>query len=403
MSAFTFLPPNSPNGSFANYIGADYTNPDLDVLHANYQRSKAAHAALMHGQKTQADADNQLLQSATPDELNNLFGAPRTPREARLQQIVQSDYNAKERGTALIPSWKQIQDYQHGMLANQQLQNEIATGQQNRQFKPMAFQLEQDKFANEKSNQAASQAVAKGHLTLAQQQADDSNYYRDLDYEHKLATEKAAQDRLNSQDFNQLQKNVASGEVSAEDLIQAMPNLTPAQQAVLRSHQNAFNQTAQQAQIAADQWNQRMRQNQPQAQTKTHWFQPNETIQPTQDEINAAQDVINSQFQRDKGAQKLVALNPDTGRFEPLLRMRPQTNSAPAWRGQSQLTGAPDTESYTQPAIPDYSSGSDFVGPQPFVGPPAASSSPQYLEGQDGYLYQVINGRPVKTNMRRRR
>lgn len=115
------------------------SSPDAQVLKSGYDRSKLAHDALMRAEAIQADDDNEILATATPDELANLFGRPRTPREARLQKIVQRDYDAKEYGARLIPN--ELQKVSYG----QKVANLKRTNLQN-YLDPLKFGLEEARF-----------------------------------------------------------------------------------------------------------------------------------------------------------------------------------------------------------------------------------------------------------------
>lgn len=132
-----------------SYGGAEYLNrqawaqtpPSADsrLLNQSYLRSKQAHDVLMRSQAMEAEQDNAILNSATPDELANLMGPPRTPREERLQRIVQRDVNAKNFGVRLIGTPQERLSYEQGQanLQRTNLQNYLD---------PLRFGLDEARF-----------------------------------------------------------------------------------------------------------------------------------------------------------------------------------------------------------------------------------------------------------------
>lgn len=182
-----------------SYLGSEWNNRDAwadmpktadsRVLNSTYLRSKAAHDLLMQAQAQQAEEDNNLLATATPDEQANLFGQPRTERELRLQKIVQRDINAKERGASLIPNEKQKVAYAQS-LANLKRTN-LAN-----YLNPLKFGLDQDRFG-ETMNQ------------------NDRGYLNQLAQRQHATQQLAAQER-----FRQVQAKNAAANLAQRGIIQ---------------------------------------------------------------------------------------------------------------------------------------------------------------------------------------
>lgn len=384
---------------------------DARSLYANTTRSKLAHNALMEAQARQAEADNHLLSTASPDELNNVFGEPRNEREARIQQIIQGDINAKERGVALIPSWKTMQEYRHGNLANQQLENQIATGELNRQLMPKEFQLKTDTFANTKAYQQT-EAEHRKALEAQAQKNLNAQIERDKSAQARVLTQQDFQNqRAINSEFQNMQKSVASGEMSAEDLIQALPGLTPAQQEVLRAHDRMAQGNAAQAQKAADYWNQQMknREPKPEAGVSVPWYKKGKSTSdynPSAKEISDAHAAVQQEFERNAQARKQAYFDVNTGKYVPLVRAPAAVPSdgrydpVPPWL-RDPITGAiPGTEQAAMSPFPGQAPAIDYG--QDYGGAYTNSASAKYRETipvpsnrrsqyQDGRVY-VVNG-----------
>lgn len=136
-----------------SFTGSEWTNrqqwaqmpktADMRVLDQTAKRSKAAHDALMQAQAMEAEQDNAILNTATPDEFANLFGTPRTEREARLQRIVQKDVNAKNFGVRLMGTPDERLKYQSQQLGVQGSYLQNAAARLNLQQDPIAFAMQQ--------------------------------------------------------------------------------------------------------------------------------------------------------------------------------------------------------------------------------------------------------------------
>jgi len=109
---------------------------DQRVLGLNMQRSKAAHDLLMRAQAQRAEDELALLRNADPA---SIYRVPQSPEEFRLQRIVQTDMDAKERGARMLPTEWQRLKYQSGLedLRSQRLANYL---------NPLKFELDEARF-----------------------------------------------------------------------------------------------------------------------------------------------------------------------------------------------------------------------------------------------------------------
>lgn len=171
---------------------------DMRVLDQTYKRSKAAHDLLMQAQAQEAEIDNQILNTATPDEMANLFGQPRTEREARLQKIVQKDADAKTRGVRLIPN--ELQKLAYG----QKLANLERTRLAN-YLDPLQFNLQQQNFAENQTKNARNWWNQQAGRTLQQQQLTAAEAYRKQQKE-KADADRALRGFFGAANFNQRQQ-----------------------------------------------------------------------------------------------------------------------------------------------------------------------------------------------------
>lgn len=373
----TFQPvPGGLSGPTISYdpFASWRASPDAKNLFASSNRSKLAHKALMTAQAQQAEADNHLLDTASPDELSNLFGQPRNEREARLQQIVQGDVNARERGVALIPSWKTLQDYEHGRLTNQNLAGQVASNAMQRYFTPKEFGLKTDQFANQKQVQMDEEAHRLQQEQQAKNQLAAQIESNKLIEQHRQDQQGFQNQRALNQEFQNAQKNVQTGEMSAEDLIQAMPGLSPSQQAVLRAHDQMARSNSENAQKMAEEWNRRMQASIPKAipAVPSPWysvFPGKSAYNPSDEEIAAAQASVQQQFDRNAQARKQIMIDPQTGQFVPVHRAPTGGSSdgrydpVPAWL-RNPVTGAtPIGSGGTESKMPELQSGPDFLNP----------------------------------------
>lgn len=295
MPTYQWGSPVSSWGSPIQYGNPFAGNADLASLQAAGARSKAAHAALIRSNTMQDLMDNDLLQSATDDELRNLNGPPRSERERRLQMVIQKDVSAKERGAALIPTLEMLQRSNARTLANDHLASQLANDAQNRYYHPLEFNLKRDQFANTQFQQDFGNAHTLRQEKFQRDRAYDEDYFKQLTADRAQSNLDRTDQRENYKDFTQLQKAVRSGEISAEDLIQAHPGFTPAQQAVLRGHQQAAAGDAQRYAAAAAQLNRELAGSRPPAVTApSRWFgfMPGETTEPDPQEIAMARQGI---------------------------------------------------------------------------------------------------------------
>lgn len=409
---------------------------DMRALDQNYRRSKAAHDALMRAQAMEAEQDNAILSTATPDEMANLFGTPRTEREARLQRIVQNDSNAKIRGTYLIPDEKQKIDYQQRLagLDNSYLQN--ASARLNLQQDPIAFDLQQrlgglQLRSGEANMLHASNADARGEhadtradarleiedqrFTLAQQKAD--------------AQENRFNQRMAFNDFMAAHTAVKNGQVSAEEIIAANHSLSPAQQMTLRGLDEGFNTQAKQARSFAAAQNAGLT-NFPMPEAipaKPAWFGNRwglgsaPAMEPSPEAIAFAKQQALIAQGKNVQARPFTEYDAATGRFVPQVKFQqerptflrqyglPVDNSVfDAGTSGGGYLERQDGSSYSPLSDDPMLRFGTYGPPPPQASAPMPSMRPQpnqggqLLEGPDGYLYRIVNGQPQRTNLRRR-
>lgn len=431
MAAFSYLTPLPLNGGYrppttGQYLGFNPLNGGATPAAQNardwasmpltndmfnsiegMRRLKLSHDAQQRANALQSQMDNQLLSSATDDELRQArSGPPRTEREARLQRVLQDDYNARERGASMIPGplqnlkLAQLQaDLKHSQLQNYLDPLKFGLQQQAASLDKGRFGLDQqrmglseDQFRNQVINEDNQNIMGQDRIRLEQQSKD------------KEATQAA------NASFMQIQKAVADGQISADDAISAVPTLTPGQQAVLRGHEAAAAQAAAIAATQAQGFNKRLSDAMPQGVAMVPHklnFNPlagfgitsgSPAIPPSDAQIQGARDQVIQQFDKNATARKQIMFDPDTGQFVPIIRpparspfVSPLDNSVFDARGATS----------DGPAYND-------VQQQPIYSPaPAATAQSQgggnsLFEGRDGYLYRMVNGQLQKTTLRRR-
>lgn len=171
------------SGPSPSFTGSEWNNRtawaqmpktvDQRVLASTYDRSQAAHNALMQAQLAEAQDDNDILATATPEEFANLFGQPRTEREARLQKIVQRDSAARERGAALIPNDAQKIAYSQKLanLRHSQLTNYLD---------PLKFNLAQQNFSQEQARDVQNWYNQQQQRIFQNKQLSATEKYREM-------------------------------------------------------------------------------------------------------------------------------------------------------------------------------------------------------------------------------
>lgn len=178
-------------------------SPDAKSLEARTLRSRKAHEALMRAQAAEAQNDNELLATMTDAEAANLFGTPRTEREARLQKIVQSDYNAKELGNRLI--WTEPQK-----IAQAQRNANLQRTQLENYLDPLRFGLQEAQFG---------ETQTKNLRDYFNQQA-----LRQQAQENAVALQKFRENQIKNAELNRIQRDVFHGDTQANQGLQFILN-----------------------------------------------------------------------------------------------------------------------------------------------------------------------------------
>lgn len=321
---------------------SDLYNEELISLKRSGERSRQAHRALTKARIVEADDDNALLASATPDELENLFGEPRTEREWRLQKIIQKDMDAKERGARMIPTQRDYQENARRTLQNQSLANQIANAQQQRYFTPFEHMLNQKKFDESQKERAAMEKHRADAQKLNEDQFAASNFFRYMAQDRADEDARRADARLGNADFASAIKIIREGDANADEIIAMMPHLNPAQQTILRSHENHARQQGAQAQKTAEYYNTLLSQRPPSIPEGPRRFfgllPGAPAIPPSQEEIDAERKSVVQMFQKNPVARKQAIYDAEAGKFMPL--------GAFPWHAETPFVGPIDNSVY---------------------------------------------------------
>lgn len=400
-------------------VSVPTATPDLEALRLNGQVSRRAHELRTAGDVQRAQDQIRFLDSITPAETAAIHTAPTDPREAQLQDILNQDLIAREAGSqrsmaGILQNQENVLKYLPVRRFNQdvaqtQFQDALATKRFEQEVKDKGLDralreaqlgsttdYHNARLDQTDTSQASREQNQQATLALRQQQATQTNQRA-----------QSQQVRSRFQDALAAARRGAATQYLDQAFTSMFPELTPDQQAIAMGtlQERAMQGTA--AGIAANQVNQSL------GQILAKNLQDGQDARTARENAIA---LVTREMNRDQNYRGRLIYDPTLNRFVPTPSAgqapAPMLSNPPAYRSNGAAALAPPSEGGYPENGADPSSFANALGPQYAInpnlppplptGPTAVQSRPQYVAGPDGYLYQIINGQPVRTNLRRR-
>lgn len=383
----------------------------------NGVNANKARALRTSGDIAAAEERQRFLSSVNPAELASIHRAPTNDREAMLQEILNEDYMARERGADLsMKGMRRNEEIEMRMLPLRLQAARLNQTQNNSLFNQS---LSAARLQDARRNEQAKRERFNRQFDALEEYRDENLTMREEDQAHRFQnqdrnfeTRQQQLDRTNRRaDANQTRNafldaiNAMRNGASAAEMDQAFasmwPNLTPAQQSMAMAFMGQRAQENSVADTMATRYNQLLRQ------------APQMVASGAGSDIRSAMDSVITQAGRDPQARRFIIFDQNTRSFVPNPRYgRVQSQLG---RGAGVDLGATAGGMVPEePSYEDYGDGmiddnGDFMmsppsrpQPQPQRTQARAGLRDGLYQGPDGFVYRVVNGVPQRTNFRRR-